>query len=76
MNPKFGMWVHLGMPECPIPFRFNLTLTYDLVSRITVAGAYCAYYLKYESQICCVYSSWDGRVVHTIFGHFDFDIDF
>ena len=19
-NPKFGMWMHLGMVECPVPF--------------------------------------------------------
>ena len=24
----------------------------------------------------CVDSSWDGGVVHTIFGHFDLNIDF
>ena len=31
------------------------------------------FYLRYEFQIRCVYSSWDGRVVHAILGHFDLD---
>ena len=33
-------------------------MTYDLVSRIIVSGAYCLYYLSKESQICCVDISW------------------
>ena len=49
-----------------------MILTYDLVSRIIVSGAYLLYYLMKESQIWCVDSSWD-RVVHTILGHFDID---
>ena len=53
-----------------------MILTYDLVSRIIVSGAYLLYYLMKESQIWCVDSSWDGGVVHTILGHFDLDIDF
>ena len=50
-----------------------MVLTYDLVYRIIMSGAYLLYYLVYESQILCVDSSWDGRVVHTILGHFDLD---
>ena len=53
-----------------------MILTYDLVSRIIVSGAYLLYYLMQESQIWCVDSSWDGGVVHTTLGHFDLDIDF
>ena len=53
-----------------------MILTYDLVSRIIVSGAYLLYYLMKESQIWGVDSSWDGGVVHTILGHFDLDIDF
>ena len=46
----------------------TLTLTSDLVLRITVSGAYLLYSLKEESQIWCVNVSWDGGVSHTIFG--------
>ena len=53
-----------------------MILTYDLVSRIIVTGEYLLNFLMLESQIWFVDSSWDGRVVHTISGHFDLDIDF
>ena len=53
-----------------------MILTYDLVSRMIVSGAYLLYYLMQEFQIWCVDSSLDGGVVHTILGHFDLDIDF
>ena len=56
--------------------RIPLILTYDLVSRTIVSGAYLLYYLMHESQIWGVDFSWDGGVVHTILGHFDLDIDF
>ena len=49
-----------------------MILTYDLVSRIIVSGAYLLYYLMYESQIVCVLIP----LGHTILGHFDLDIDF
>ena len=46
-----------------------MTLTYDLVSRkMTSGAAYILYYLREESQIWCVDSSWDARVMHTIMG--------
>ena len=55
----------------------SLTLTYDLVSRIIVSGADLLYYLRWDLQILCVDSSWDGRVVvHSILCHFDLEIDF
>ena len=53
-----------------------MILTYDLVSRMFVSGAYLLYYLIQESKILGVDSSCDGGVVHTILGHFDLDIDF
>ena len=53
-----------------------MILTFDLVSRIIVSGAYLLYYLMKESEIWCVEFSWNGGVVHTILGHFDLDIDF
>ena len=68
--------MHLWMVECHIPFSGHCDLDAGLVFRIIVSGAYIVYYLRYESQIWCVDSSWDGGVVHTILGHFDIDIDF
>ena len=53
-----------------------MILTYVLVSRIIVSGVHLLYYLMQVSRIWCVDSSSDGRVVHTILGHFDLDIDF
>ena len=53
-----------------------MTLTYGLFPTIIMSGAFCLYYLRLESQIWCVDSSWDGGVVHTILGHFDLDIDY
>ena len=46
MNPKFGVWVRLGMTECHIPFLATVTLTSDLFSKIIVWGAYLLYYLR------------------------------
>ena len=57
-------------------FGVIVTLTYDLVSRIIMPGAYLLYFLRKESHIWCVDSSWDGGVVHIILGNFDLDIDF
>ena len=53
-----------------------MILTYDLVSRIIVSGAYLLYYLMQESQNWCVDFSLDCGMVHTILGHFGLDIDF
>ena len=39
----------------------------DLISRIIVSGAYLVYYLREESQICCMDTSLDADVSHTIF---------
>ena len=46
----------------------TLTLTFDLVFRIIVSGAYLLYYLRWESQIWCVDASWDDEVSRTIIG--------
>ena len=46
-----------------------VTLTSDLVSRISIeSGAYLLYSLRWEFQIRCVNTPWDGGVSHTIFG--------
>ena len=42
-----------------------------LISRIIVSGAYLIYYLREESQICCMDTSLDANVSHTILGHCD-----
>ena len=47
-------------------FRVTVTLTSDLVFRIIMSRAYLLYYLRYESQIWCVYASWDDEVSRTI----------
>ena len=39
----------------------------DLVSRIIVSGASHIYYFREESQICCMDTSLDADVSHTIF---------
>ena len=39
----------------------------SLISTIIVSGAYLIYYLREESQICCMETSLDADVSHTIF---------
>ena len=39
----------------------------DLIFTIIVPGAYLIYYLREESQICCMDTSLDADVSHTIF---------
>ena len=46
----------------------------DLISTIIVSGAYFIYHLRKESQICCMYTSFDDDVWHTILGHCDLDL--
>ena len=46
----------------------------DLISRIIVFGAYPIYYFREESQICCMATSLDADVSHTILGHCDLDL--
>ena len=40
--------------------RVTVTMTFDLVFRIIMSGAYLLYYLRKESQIWCVNASGDG----------------
>ena len=61
-NSKFGMWMHLGMAECNVPFSGHCDLDLKLSFYIIVSGAYVLYYLRLESQIWCARASWDGRV--------------
>ena len=52
----------------------TVTLTSELVFRKIMLEAYLLYNLRLESQVCCVHSSWDNGLSHTIpvilFGHF------
>ena len=50
----------LGWWSLTYYFLATVTLTSDLVLIIIVSGAYLLYYLRRESQIWCVNSSWDG----------------
>ena len=68
----FSILIELGIPNlvcgcilgCSVMYQFcNL----DLISRIIVSGAYLVYYLREESQICCMDTSLDADVSHTIF---------
>ena len=73
MNPKFGVWMQLLMVECHIPFFFG-HFDLDLVCRIIVSRTYLLYYLRRKSQICCMDTSLDADVSHTILGHCDLDL--
>ena len=45
----------------------------DLIFRIIASGVYLIYYLREEFQICCMDTSLDADVSHTILGHCDLD---
>ena len=62
------MWPHLGMAE------LHDLCDLDLISRVIVLGAYSIYYSREESQICCMDTSLDADVSHTISGHCDPDL--
>ena len=58
---NFGWW------SVTYHFWVTLTLTSDLVCRIIVSRTYLLYYLRWESQICCMDTSLDADVSDTIF---------
>ena len=45
-NPKFGVWMLFGFQYVADHFSGSVTLTYVLVSRIIMYGAYCLHYLR------------------------------
>ena len=53
-------------------FWITVTLTYDLLSRITIFWSISS--ILFEVGIWCVDLSWDGGEVHTIWGHFGLDM--
>ena len=58
---------NLGWWSDMFHFWVTLTLTSDLVCRIIVSRAYLLNYLRWESKICCMDTSLDAVVSHTIF---------
>ena len=67
-NPHFGVLMQLLIEECHVPFFWvTLTLTSDLVCRIIVSRTYLFYYLRWESQICCLDTSLEADMSHAIF---------
>ena len=54
----------LGMGWQSVMYQF---CDLDLFSAIIVSGAYLIYYLKENFQICCMDTSLDADVSHTIF---------
>ena len=48
-------------------FQVTLTLTSDLVCRIILSRTYLLYYLRWESQICCIDTFFNADVSHTLF---------
>ena len=62
--------MQLWMMECHVPFLGHLTLTSDLVCRIIVPRTYLLYDLRLESQVCCMDTSLDADVSHTVFDNY------
>ena len=77
--------MRLGLMECHVPFTGHRDLDLvssviyhfcdlNLISTIIVSEAYLIYYLREESHICCMDTSLDADVSHTILGHCDLDL--
>ena len=69
----FSILFELGIPNlvcgCTLGRQsvMNQFCDLDLISAIILSGAYLIYYLREESQICCMDTSLDVDVSHTIF---------
>ena len=70
----FSILFELGIPNlvCGCILRSWQSVWYqfcdlDLIYRIILSGAYLIYYLREESQICCMDTSLDADVSHYIF---------
>ena len=53
---------NFGWRSVTYHFWVTFTLTSDLVCRIIVSRTYLLYYLRWESQICCMDTSLDADV--------------
>ena len=66
------MLFELGIPNlvCRCIFGWQSVMyqfwDLDLISRIILSGAYLVYYLREESQVCCMGTSLDVDVSHTL----------
>ena len=69
----FSVLFELGIPNlmcgCILGWQSVMYQFCDLylISTIIVSGAYLIYYLREESQICCMDTSLDADLSHTIF---------
>ena len=76
----FSILFELGIPNlvCGCIFGWQSVMyqfcDHDLISRIILLGAYLIYYLREESQICCMDTSLEADVSHTILGHCNLDL--
>ena len=76
----FSILFELGIPNwvCGCIFGWQSVIYQfcgiDLISRIILSGAYLRYYLREETQICCMDTSLDADVSYTILGHCDLDL--
>ena len=76
----FSILFELGIPNlvcgCILGWQsvMHLFCDLDLISTIILSGAYLIYYLREESKICCMDTSLDTDVSHTILGHCDLDL--
>ena len=67
--------MHAGMTKCRVLSWVSVTLTSDLVSRISIeSGAYLLYSLRKYFKIRCVNASIDGEVSHTFLSHYDSEL--
>ena len=66
-TPNFVGGCNFGWWSVTYHFGVTLTLTSDLVCRTIVSRTYLLYYLRYESQICCMDTSLDADLLRTIF---------
>ena len=76
----FSILFELGIPNlvcgCILGWQsiMNQFCDFALISTIIMSGAYLIYYLREECQICCMDTSLDADVSHTILGHCDLDL--
>ena len=68
----FSILFELGIPNlvCGCNFGWQSVIyqfcDIDIISRIILSGAYLIYYLREESQICCMDTSLDADVSHIL----------
>ena len=65
--PNLVCWCNFWWRSVTYHFWVTLTLTSDLVCRIIVSRTYLLYLLRWEFQICCMDTSLDADLLHTIF---------